>query len=300
MIHRLIPEGSSFDFVRWGKVAQALSILLTVGSIALICFKGLVLGTDFTGGIVVNFQFQDKGVDAERVKDSLSGIGLEGISVQSMGTSNSEYMVIFRGEGAAGGQASMHAVKSALNGLGEINYKRLDYVGAQVGMAQVREGLIAVGCALVSMFLYLCVRFRWQFAVGGVAALMHDVIVTMGMISATGLEFSLPVMAAILMIIGYSVNDSVVIYDRVRELMRNSEVKDVSSIVNLGINSTLTRTLLTSGTTLLAALPLILLCEGAVRDLGIIAFFGIVVGTYSSIFVSTIPFIGSIQRGLLK
>ncbi|KJV67928.1 export membrane family protein [Anaplasma phagocytophilum str. ApNP] len=128
--------------------------------------------------------------------------------------------------------------------------------------------------------------------------MVHDVIITMGMISATGLEFSLPVMAAILMVIGYSVNDSVVIYDRVRELIVRSETKDMVQIVNTGINTTLSRTLLTSGTTMLAALPLMLLCEGAVQDLGIIAFFGVVVGTYSSIFVSTIPFIGSIQKAL--
>ncbi|KJV63623.1 protein-export membrane protein SecF [Anaplasma phagocytophilum str. ApMUC09] len=298
MILRIIPDGVNFNFVKWGKVALIMSVLLTLGSLVLIYVRGINLGTDFAGGVVVDFQVADTSVDAERIKCVLAGAGLGSVSVQNFGEDPQEFMVVFKGGASSGSHVAVDKVKGALGELGEISYKKVDYVGAQIGLAQVKEGIIAVLGSLLCMFFYLCLRFRWQFAVGGVSALVHDVIITMGMISATGLEFSLPVMAAILMVIGYSVNDSVVIYDRVRELMVRSETKDMVQIVNTGINTTLSRTLLTSGTTMLAALPLMLLCEGAVQDLGIIAFFGVVVGTYSSIFVSTIPFIGSIQKAL--
>ena len=298
VVLRIIPDGIRFDFVRYGRIALALSIIMTLASLVFIGVKGVELGTDFTGGVVVHFELQDGTTDAEHVKSTLMSAGLDGISVQGFKENDQEFMVVFRGKRSSESHAAVDIVKSALSVLGDVTYKKLDYVGAQIGAEQVRSGVIAVLSALACMFVYLCVRFRWQFAIGGVVALIHDVVLTMGMVSVTGLEFSLPAMAAVLMIIGYSVNDSVVIYDRVRELMTNHKISDAKYVVNASINSTLSRTLLTSGTTLLAALPLILMCDGAVRDLGIIAFCGVVVGTYSSIFVSTIPFTSSIQRVL--
>ena len=298
VVLRIIPDGIRFDFVRRGRVAVCLSMVFTLLSLVLVGIKGIELGTDFTGGVVVNFELQSGTADVEHVKSVLVEAGLDGISVQGFKENANEFMVVFRGKKSSESHVAVDVVKNALAGLGSVTYKKLDYVGAQIGAAQIKSGIMAVLGALACMFVYLCVRFRWQFAVGGVIALVHDVVITMGMVSATGLEFGLPSMAAILMIIGYSVNDSVVIYDRVRELMAGPDIGDAKHVINTSINSTLSRTLLTSGTTLLAALPLILMCDGAVRDLGIIAFFGVVVGTYSSIFVSTIPFTGSIQRML--
>ena len=297
MVLRIIPDGISFNFVRWGGVALAASVLLVAISVALVCFKGVVLGTDFTGGVVLQFQVDNSAVNAEGVTNALTSSGLKGISVQSFDEREGrEFMVVFRDKAVSGASGAVDVVKEALTGLGEITYKKVDFVGAQIGFSQVKEGIFAVVCALVCMFFYLWVRFRWQFALGGVLALVHDIIITIGMVSATNIEFGLPGLAAVLMIIGYSVNDSVVIYDRVRELLNSTKYHDVVSVINASINSTLSRTLLTSSTTVLATVPLIVLCEGAVRDIGIIAAFGVVVGTYSSIFVSTIPFVGSIRN----
>ncbi|MCU7611124.1 protein translocase subunit SecF [Anaplasma capra] len=297
MVLRIVPDDINFNFIARRKCALLLSAALLLGSLLLIALKGVVLGTDFTGGTVVDFSFDEGRASAEGVRSALADAGLSGLSVQSFGDSGREFMVVFRGAGESNG---LSRIKDVLNKMGPVTYKRLDYVGAQVGADQIVRGVIAVLCSLAGMFLYLCCRFRWQFAVGGVLALMHDVVITMGMVSATGIEFGLPATAGILMIIGYSVNDSVVIYDRIRECMgdKNMCYKDMGSIINASINSTLSRTLLTSGTTLLASVPLILLCEGAVRDLGIITFCGIVVGTYSSTFVATAPFASSMQRVL--
>ena len=301
MVLRIIPDGISFNFVRWGGVALAASVFLVVLSVALVCLKGVVLGTDFTGGVVLQFQVDGSAADAEGVSSALISAGLKGISVQSFDEKEGrEFMVVFRDKVLSGTNDSVNVVKDALQSLGEITYKKVDFVGAQIGFVQVREGIFAVVCALVCMFLYLWFRFRWQFALGGVLALVHDIVITMGMVSVTGIEFGLPALAAVLMIIGYSVNDSVVIYDRVRELLNNAKSGDVVEVINTSINSTLSRTLLTSSTTVLATVPLILLCDGAVRDIGIIAAFGVIVGTYSSIFVSTIPFVGSLRNDMLQ
>ncbi|AAV87022.1 protein export membrane protein [Anaplasma marginale str. St. Maries] len=302
MVLRIVPDGVNFNFIKHRKLALLISLVLLLGSALLIALKGVTLGADFTGGMVANFSLDDGHSTVEQVRAALSDAGLSGLSVQGFGDSGQEFMVVFRGTAGPGGSDELQRIKDAINGIGAITYKRLDYVGAQVGVAQVTRGVIAVLCSLVGMFLYLCCRFKLQFAVGGVLALVHDVAITMGMVSATGIEFGLPATAGVLMIIGYSVNDSVVIYDRIRELARGESVhgKDVGGIINAGINSTLSRTLLTSGTTLLAAVPLILLCEGAVHDLGVIVFFGVIVGTYSSIFISTVPFVSGAQKVLKR
>ena len=300
MVLRIVPDGVNFDFVRYRKLALLGSFVLLLGSMLLIALKGVTFGADFTGGMVANFSLDDGHSTVEQVRTALSDAGLSGLSVQGFGDGGQEFMVVFRGATGPRGSGELQQIKNALSRIGAITYKRLDYVGAQVGVAQVIRGVIAVLCSLVGMFLYLCCRFKWQFAVGGVLALVHDVAITMGMVSATGIEFGLPATAGVLMIIGYSVNDSVVIYDRIRELASGDSIhgKDVSGMINAGINSTLSRTLLTSGTTLLAAAPLILLCEGAVRDLGVIVFCGVIVGTYSSIFISTIPLVSGAQKVL--
>lgn len=301
MVLRIVPDGVNFDFVGYRKLALLGSFVLLLCSVLLIALKGVTLGTDFTGGMVANFSLDDGHSTVEQVRAALSDAGLSGLSVQGFGDGGQEFMVVFRGATGPSGSGELQHIKNALSSIGAITYKQLDYVGAQVGVAQVIRGVIAVLCSLVGMFLYLCCRFKWQFAVGGVLALVHDVAITMGMVSATGIEFGLPATAGVLMIIGYSVNDSVVIYDRIRELAGSGSMcgKDIGGMINAGINSTLSRTLLTSGTTLLAAVPLILLCEGAVRDLGVIVFCGVIVGTYSSIFISTIPFVSSTKGGVL-
>ncbi|MGN7661794.1 MAG: protein translocase subunit SecF [Anaplasma sp.] len=299
VLPRIIPDDINFDFVRQRKVAMSLSLVLVLVSLLLIGIKGVVLGADFTGGMVVDFQLDEGSTSIDQVRSVFVETSLRGLSVQALGEGGREFIVIFRG-GMEGPQA-VDEVKNALETIGKITYNKLDYVGAQVGAGQIVKGVTAVLCSLFGMFLYLCCRFQWRFAVGGVLALMHDVVITMGIVSATGIEFGLPATAAVLMIIGYSVNDSVVIYDRIRGLMRDNESQDqMDQIINAGINSTLSRTLLTSGTTLLAAIPLILLCEGAVRDLGIIAVCGIVVGTYSSIFVSALLLTGGAHQAVKR
>ena len=167
-----------------------------------------------------------------------------------------------------------------------IEYRKIDYVGPQVGAELIKKGFLALFMSFLFIMIYIWIRFDWQFGLGGIFALIHDAIVTMGFFSITGLEFNLTSIAAILTIIGYSINDSVVIYDRIRENIRRNKKMDLAQLINSSINSTLSRTILTSSTTLISIIALIAFGGEALRSFSIATFFGIIVGTYSSIYIS--------------
>ncbi|CAI27507.1 Protein-export membrane protein SECF [Ehrlichia ruminantium str. Gardel] len=279
-------RGINVDFFKYRVYAISCSSLLVILSVLLVLFKGICFGTDFAGGIIIELRVNQ--VDIKEINLKLQERGFVGFSVQSFNNNNKELMIRFKNEQNLDKTDSIEKIKGILKEiLGDVTYLKIDYVGPQVGYKQIFEGIYAILFSLLGMFLYLWIRFQWRFALGGIIALLHDVVLTLGLISLLGIEFNLSSTAAILTVIGYSVNDSVVIYDRIRELLRKMLKEKITEIINISINATLSRTILTSGTTMIAAIPLMLLCSGTVRDLSIIIFFGIAVGTYSSIFIAT-------------
>lgn len=284
-IFRTVP---TFDFVGFRKLGFAVTLIGILGSFASLAVNGLNLGIDFSGGVVMEVRTEAE-ADVSKMRALLGENDItKNASLQSVGEDGREAMIRLKPEGELKQSAVADAVRATLDaGYGApIEYLRTDYVGPQVGGELIRGSILALIFAMVAMAIYLWFRFEWQYGVGGIVALLHDAILVIGFYSVTQIEFNLTSVAALLTVIGYSINDSVVIYDRVREDLRKFKVRSVPDVINLACNETLARTFLTGGTVLMALIGLVWLGGDVLFGFSAAMIFGVIVGTYSSIYVS--------------
>ncbi len=282
---RLIPEGTKIPFMAWRKLAIGFSLAAVVASAGLFAFDGLNLGIDFKGGSSVEVRALTGEADIADIRNRVGALELGDVQVQGFGTPED---VLIRIEAQSGGDTvQQDAVRLVTDVLSDdYDIRRVEVVGPTVSGELAIAGTIAVIVAIVAVLIYIWARFEWQFAVGAVIALVHDVILTIGLYSLIGFEFNLSSIAAILTIVGYSLNDTVVVYDRVREYLRKFRKIPISELIDMSINSMLSRTTLTSFTTILALLALVFFGGEVIRGFTISMTWGVVVGTYSSVFIA--------------
>ncbi len=282
----LIPDNTAFNFMHHRRWSFPFSVVLIVGSIALFISNGLNLGIDFKGGTLVEIQTTDGPADIADIRNRLGSLGLGDVEVQEFGAPNDILIRIQQQDG--GEKAQQDAVKKVRANLGEenINYRRVEVVGPRVSEELTQAGTIAVLAALLAVLVYIWFRFEWHFAVGAVVATMHDVVITIGLFALLQLDFNLSTIAAILTIVGYSLNDTVVVYDRIRENLRKYKKRPIAEVLDMAINETLSRTTLTSVTTLLALIALYTLGGEVIQSFTFAMIWGVIIGTYSSIFIA--------------
>jgi preprotein translocase subunit SecF len=282
----LIARTPKFDFVGKRIPAFIITGIVILGTFASIGIKGFNFGIDFAGGLLIESQTTQGPADIGKMRDILGNLGLGEVSLQEFGTTGRDVMIrVQRQQGDEKAQmAALAKVKESL-GAG-YEYRRVEIVGPKVGEELKRDGVLAICLSVLAIAAYVWFRFEWQFGVGALVATFHDVIATFGLYSVTGIEFNLTSVAAILTIAGYSINDTVVIYDRVRENLRKYKSMSVYDLLNLAVNETLARTFLTVATVFITVLALLVLGGEVLHGFSVAMLWGLVVGTYSSVFVS--------------
>lgn len=277
-------SNTKIDFMRFHKLVILISIISIIASISLVFFRGLNFGIDFSGGILIEARLAEK-ADLTEIRNLLSEENFGEINIQNFDEKDLMIRVSMDKEGDK--NITIKKIQEILgNNFDNIEYRKVDFVGPQVGKELIINGLLSLLLSFIFIMIYIWVRFDWQFGLGAILALIHDAALMLGFFSLTGLEFNLTSIAAILTIIGYSINDSVVIYDRVRENLRKYKKMNLSELLNISINSTLSRTALTAGVTLASLLALIIYGGDVLKSFSISVFFGIIIGTYSSIYIS--------------
>ena len=284
---KLIAADTKIEFVRYRLMAFVLSALLLIGSIGAFISNGLNFGIDFKGGTLIEIS-SDIEIDIAQLREQLTGLNIGEVQIQQFGTPSDALIRVSADEAAESAEGGLSAVESIRNELqGRFEIRRVEIVGPQVSGELIQTGILAVLAAIVSMLIYIWFRFEWQFSVGAVLALIHDVVLTIGIFSLLQLDFNLSILAAILTIVGYSMNDTVVVYDRVRENLRKFKKMPLDDLLNVAINETLSRTVMTSVTTLIALIALYTLGGEVIRGFTFAMIWGVVVGTYSSVFVAS-------------
>ena len=261
-----------------------LSISLVAISLLLLVFKGLNFGIDFKGGTLIELRSSDTKINVSSLRDNLNQMNLGDVSVKNFGNEK-DFLIKFENNS---NKNIIEEIKSNLDKSfgNKFNFRRVENVGPKVSAELLRSGVIAISVALFLMLVYIWIRFEWQFSLGAILALFHDVSVTLGLFSLLGLEINLSIIAAVLTIVGYSMNDTVVIYDRVRENLRKYSDIKIYELTNISINETLSRTLITSVTTLLALLSIFFFGGEILKGFSLAMIFGVVFGTYSSIYIA--------------
>jgi preprotein translocase SecF subunit len=282
-------SNSKIDFMKFHKINFIISVIAVIASFLLVFQKGLNFGIDFSGGILIEAQIQDA-----KIKELRQVFEDNKIEAQIQAVDSKNFLIrlalqeSFDNTDFSKNQAQeIDEIQKILGqNFQEIDYRKIDYVGPQIGDELINKGFFAFSLSLVFLMIYIWIRFDWQFGVGGIIALLHDAILVVGFYALSGVEFNLTSIAAILTVIGYSINDSVVIYDRIREDLRKNKKAKMENIINSSLNSTLSRTFLTSLTTLLSLLALVLFGGNVLQSFSLGAFVGIFIGAYSSVYIS--------------
>ncbi len=278
---------TKIDFSSKFKLANYISVVLFTISIMFILFKGLNYGIDFKGGTLIELRADNTNVNVSEIRSSLNSLNLGDVNVKEFGKPG-DYLIKVEQKTDNNNKLIpliKKNLKERLNA--EINFRRVENVGPKVSSELLQSGIIAISLSLAAMLFYIWIRFEWQFSVGSIVALFHDVIITVGVFSILSLEVNLSIIAAVLTIVGYSMNDTVVIYDRIRENLNKYTKFNISETSNLSINETLSRTIITSLTTLLALVSIYTLGGEILKGFSFAMILGVIIGTYSSIFVAT-------------
>jgi preprotein translocase subunit SecF len=286
---KILNHKTQIDFMGKRAIWFAVSASLMILSVIALSVRGLNFGLDFTGGTLIEVSFPSD-ADTELVRTNLTNAGLGHAVVQTFGAASDIVVRVPPRDDEDGNSAelSTRVLEALQQGVeGEVTMRRVEFVGPQVGEELAEQGILAVVYALIGIFLYVMIRFQWRFSAGAVAALIHDVLITMGVISLLQVEFDLTVVAALLAVIGYSLNDTIVVFDRIRENFPRMRKSTPLGVVNGSINQTLSRTLMTSGTTLLVLIALFIFGGEIIHAFAFTLIAGIVVGTYSSIYVAS-------------
>ncbi|MBY6224581.1 protein translocase subunit SecF [Ferrimonas balearica] len=291
----LLKDRGTIDFLKHAKVVSLMSILLVVASLVSLGVRGINWGLDFTGGYVIEVNY-GKAVSPADLRRAVEGQDIEGAVVQQFGSARD--LIVRIPPKAGEGNELVTKVEAAAKGLGNgAEIKRVEFVGPQVGKELAEQGGLAVLVALICILAYVAARFEWRLALGAVIALAHDVIVTLGVFSVLQMEFDLTVLAALLAVVGYSLNDTIVVFDRVRENFRKMRKGSPEHVVNTSVTQTMSRTIITTGTTLAVVVALFLLGGTMIHGFATALLLGIGVGTYSSIYVASYA---SIRLGLTR
>ena len=288
-------------FNKFYKSFNILSGILIIASLVFLVFKGLNFGVDFKGGTLIELRTDKSSANITKIRDSFNQMNLGDVSVKNFGN-ETDFVVKFEKQNSNDPQFIEEIKTKLTNSIGSVDFRRVENVGPKVSAELLRSGVIAIALSLAAMLLYIWIRFEWQFSLGAILALFHDVIITLGVFSVFSLEINLSIVAAVLTIVGYSMNDTVVIFDRVRENLRKYADVKIFELTNISINETLSRTIITSVTTLLALLSIFIFGGEILKGFSLAMILGVIFGTYSSIYIAN-PVLVSLkvsQRTIVK
>ena len=289
------------NFSRYFKIANLISLSLIIVSLLLLLFKGLNYGVDFKGGTLLEIRIEQASIEIQDVRNSLKNKDLGDVNVKQFGKKG-DYLIKF--EKTLENNNFIENLKKDITDTlkTDVNFRRVENVGPKVSQELLRDGLTAIAIALAAMLFYIWIRFEWQFSLGSIVALVHDVILTLGVFSALSIEVNLSIVAAVLTIVGYSMNDTVVIFDRIRENLLKFSRIGIGEISDISINETLSRTMITSLTTLLAVVTIFVLGGEILKGFSFAMILGVIVGTYSSIFIASpvLSYFKVSQKTLIK
>ena len=284
---RIVPDDTKFNFMRFRRISFPISAVLSILAMLLYFYHGLNFGIDFVGGTLIEVQSKTGPADLGKMRTTLGGLGLGDVQLQEFGSPNDVLIRVAQQPG--GEQAQQAAINKVREALGsDVEYRRVEVVGPRVSTELLAKSTIGLGLAILALVIYLWFRFEWQFALGAMIANVHDLVLTIGYMSLTQIDFDLSSIAALLTILGYSLNDTVVIYDRIREMLRRYRKLPMPELLNASVNQTLSRSVITHVTVSLALLALLLFGGQAIHSFTATMMFGVVlVGTYTSVFIAS-------------